>query len=241
MPASRVTKKKSRPETVVAQPELDEPQPALLEEPRIEIVPEARTEPAPDTRARVLNVGGNSKAIAIPDHYDGWNHLLLDIAPGPDVDVQMDARALSSYDGEKFDSIYSSHNLEHFYAHDVPKVLAGFVHVLKADGYVDIRVPDITSVLQTVVSQGMELDDTLYVSPAGPISAHDVIYGWGAEIERSGVDFFAHKRGFSVKSLTLALQAAGFFLVYTAVDSFQLRAVGFKAEPTAEQRRALGI
>ena len=98
------------------------------------------------------------------------------------------ATALSDYDGDKFDSIYSSHNLEHFYPHDVPKVLSGFLEVLKSDGFVDIRVPDITSVLKTVVDNGMELDDVLYISPAGPISAHDVIYGWGAEIERSGVD-----------------------------------------------------
>ena len=68
-----------------------------------------------------------------------------------------------------------------------------------------------------------------------------MIYGWGAEIERSGVDFFAHKRGFSIKSLSQALAAAGFVHIHTAVNSFQLRAVAFKTDPTAAQRQALGI
>ena len=245
MSQSPMTKKKrTRKDAVIAQPEPNEVQPALLEDTQVKVLDiEATSEKATseDGRPRVLNVGGNSKAIAIPEHYAGWNHLLLDIAPGPDVDVLLDARKLAEYEGAKFDSIYSSHNLEHFYPHDVPKVLSGFVHALAADGYVDIRVPDLPSVMKEVVDRGMELDDTLYVSPAGPISAHDVIYGWGAEIERSGVDFFAHKRGFSVKSLSQALAAAGFVHIHTAVNSFQLRAVAFKTDPTAAQRQALGI
>ena len=28
---------------------------------------------------KVLNVGGNSKDIQIPDQYSDWNHVLLDI------------------------------------------------------------------------------------------------------------------------------------------------------------------
>ena len=189
--------------------------------------------PEEDTRPRVLNVGGSNKQIPIPDHYRGWNHLLLDIAPGPEVDVLLDARKLSDYHGDKFDSIYSSHNLEHFYPHDVPKVLSGFMQVLKPGGFVDVRVPDLNSVLQAVVTRGMELDDVLYVSPAGPISAHDVIYGWGAEIERSGVDFFAHKRGFSAKSLSQALEKAGFVQVKTEVSNFEVRVLAFKTDPAA--------
>jgi SAM-dependent methyltransferase len=232
MSQSRAKKKIAKTDLIVEQPEPSETQPPLIE---------AAAEVEVDRRRRVLNVGGNSKLSPIPDHYSGWNHLLLDIAPGPDVDVLLDARKLAEYDGEKFDSVYSSHNLEHFYPHDVSKVLSGIHQALKPDGFLDIRVPDIPSVLKAVVAQGMELDDVLYTSPAGPISAHDVIYGWGAEIERSGVDFFAHKRGFSVKSLTLSLQQAGFVHIYSAVNGYQLQAVAFKSEPTAEQRQAFGI
>jgi hypothetical protein len=191
----------------------------------------------------VLNVGGGSKQIPIPSHYAGWTHRLLDIAAGPDVDVALDARQLSTLDPEQFDAVYCSHNLEHYYPHDVPKVLGGFLHVLKPEGYAEIRVPDLTSVLATVVKNRMELDDVLYTSSAGPISAHDVIYGWGKEIERSGVEFYAHKRGFSAKSLTAALEQAGFAKIWTLVSEagFEIRALAFKSEPTAAQRSAFGL
>ena len=33
------------------------------------------------TQPKVLNVGGNSKAIALPPIFDGYEHLLLDIDP----------------------------------------------------------------------------------------------------------------------------------------------------------------
>ena len=29
--------------------------------------------------SRVLNVGGGSKEIPIPEHYEGWEHVLLDL------------------------------------------------------------------------------------------------------------------------------------------------------------------
>jgi hypothetical protein len=194
--------------------------------------------------ASVLNVGGNNKEIAIPSHYDGWSHFLLDIAPGPDVDVVLDARNLMTLDAGQFDAVYCSHNLEHYYRHDCEKVLAGFMHVLKSDGFVEIRVPDMTSVLRTMVANDMDIDDVLYSSTtAGPISVHDVIYGWGPEIERSGVDFFAHKRGFTNKSLTAALKQAGFAQISTAVSvsSFDLRAYAFKSGPTEAQKLALQL
>jgi len=191
----------------------------------------------------VLNVGGGSKQIPIPSHYSGWTHRLLDIAPGPDVDIILDARQLSTLDPGQFDAVYCSHNLEHYYPHDVPKVLAGFLHILKPEGYAEIRVPDLTSVLQTVVKNRMELDDVLYTSSAGPISAHDVIYGWGKEIERSGVEFYAHKRGFSAESLTASLEQVGFGRVWTLVSEagFEIRALAFRSEPTAAQRSAFGL
>ena len=35
--------------------------------------------PRQEMTRRVLNVGGHSKAIALPAHYEGWEHHLLDI------------------------------------------------------------------------------------------------------------------------------------------------------------------
>lgn len=199
-------------------------------------------EPISDV-ASVLNVGGGNKQIAIPAHYDGWSHYLLDIAPGDDVDVVLDARKLVTLDPAQFDAIYCSHNLEHYHPHDGAQVLAGFLHVLKPNGYAEIRVPDMTSVLKAMVNRSMDIEDVLYTSPGGPITVHDVIYGWGVQIERSGVDFYAHKRGFTARSLTRALERAGFAHIVMAVSesSYEIQALAFKGEPTQAQRTTFGF
>lgn len=191
----------------------------------------------------VLNVGGGSKQIAIPEYYSGWSHFLLDISPGPDVDVVLDARRLTTLNAGQFDAIYCSHNLEHYYRHDCAKVLAGFAHVLKPNGFADVRVPDMAAVLNAMVNNAMDIDDVLYTASAGPITVHDVIYGWGAEIERSGVDFYAHKRGFTVRSLSTELEKSGFAQIRIAAmaTGFEIRALAFKTEPTGAQKATLGI
>ncbi len=164
-----------------------------------------------DQTPSVLNVGGNSKAIAIPRYYDGFAHLLADIDAAAKPDLLIDARELQSSPAAQFDAIYCSHNLEHFYAHDVRKVLRGFHHVLKEDGFAEISVPDIAGLIRHVAANDLELDDELYRTKAGyPISALDMIYGWGVEIERSGQEFFAHKTGFTQNTLQKALNKAGF-------------------------------
>ncbi|MFN9546247.1 MAG: class I SAM-dependent methyltransferase [Cyanobacteriota bacterium] len=184
---------------------------------------------------KVLNVGGNSKAIRLPPHYAQFEHVLLDIDPQGSPDVVCDARQLTTLAADQFDAIYCSHNLEHYYRHDVPKVLAGFLHVVKSGGFVHIRVPDLQAVMKMAVEKTMDLEDVLYKSPAGPIMVLDVIYGYSLEIERSGQDFFAHKTGFTQKSLLRILQAAGFREVYSATSNLEIQAIAFKgtADPDA--------
>lgn len=180
---------------------------------------------------KVLNVGGNSKKLPLPPEYAGWEHVLLDIDPRGNPDVVCDARELASLPAAEYDSVYCSHNLEHYLHHEAKKVLAGFVHVLKADGFALIRVPDMGEVMRTVVEKSLDIEDVLYQSPAGPILVRDVIYGYGVEIERSGNDFYAHKTGFTQKSLTAMLNACGFPWVYGGVGNLEVMAVAFVNQP----------
>ena len=180
---------------------------------------------------RVLNVGGNNKAIPLPPQYAAYEHLLLDIDPRGSPDIVCDARKLTSLEAGQFDAVYCSHNLEHYYRHDVPKVLAGFLHVLHDGGFAQIRVPDIKEVMRVVIERGLDIEDILYQSPVGPIMVLDVLYGYSVEIERSGVDFFAHKTGFTQQSLIKALLGAGFSKVYCEVGKLEINALAFKGMP----------
>ncbi len=190
---------------------------------------------------KVLNVGGNSKAIPLPPQYAEFEHLLLDIDPKGSPDIVCDARKIKTLEGGQFDAVYCSHNLEHYYRHDVPKVLAGFLHVLKDVGFAHIRVPDINEVMRVTVEQGLDIDDVLYQSPAGPIMVLDVLYGYSVEIERSGQDFYSHKTGFTQKSLIQALLRSGFSKIYTWVGDLEINALAFKGEPDPIARALFDI
>lgn len=174
-----------------------------------------------ERKKQFLNVGGGSKSIKVPRHYLGWEHLLLDIDPAGHPDICADARDMLGLEAGRFDAVYCSHNLEHYFEHDVPKVLAGFRHVLRPEGFAEIRVPDIQALMRLVVEQGVDIDDKLYDTPMGPVRPRDILYGFAPEIEKSGHDFYLHKTGFSPASLTKALNRAGF----TAIVALQPRPV----------------
>jgi protein O-GlcNAc transferase len=192
-------------------------------------------------RRVVLNVGGNNKNIALPNHYEGWDKILLDIDPTGKPDIVLDARKLSTLEGEKFDSVYCSHNLEHYFHHEAVTVLQGFHHVLKEDGFVMIQVPDMGEVMETVVRKKLDIDDVLTQSPSGPIMVRDVIYGYGIQIERSGQDFYAHKTGFTRKSLIKILRKSGFEPIFTAAGNLEVLAYAFKKLPTPYAKELLKL
>lgn len=185
---------------------------------------------------KVLNVGGNNKAIPLPPQYKGYEHLLLDIDEKGSPDILCDARNLLTLKVGQFDAVYCSHNLEHYYRHEVRGVLAGFLHVLKEGGVAHIRVPDLHEVMRVTIERNLDIDDVLYRSRAGPILVRDVIYGFGAEIERSGKEFFAHKTGFTQKSLLNELRKAGFSKTYSMVRNLEIIALAFKGVPDQATR-----
>ena len=115
--------------------------------------------------------------------------------------------------------MYCSHNLEHYYPHDAFKVLQGFLHVLKPDGFAHIVVPDVGQVMRDFVVNKMEIDQTLYEVAAGPIAVHDVLYGYHKAIAQSGDDFYAHKMGFTPRLLSQMLQEAGFERIEVRADA----------------------
>jgi hypothetical protein len=192
---------------------------------------------------KVLNVGGNSKAIPLPPVYDGWEHVLLDIDPKGRPDVLCDARDMLGLPGSEYDAVYCSHNLEHFFQHDVRKVLLGFLHVMKPDGFAHVVVPDVEGVMRAAVQRNLDITDILGHSQAGPIKVRDVIYGLESQIERSGQDYFAHRTGFSAKSLASALEAAGLSHVFVGAngDKFEITAFAFRSEPSEENCRLLKL
>jgi len=189
----------------------------------------------------VLNVGGHDKRISLPPPYSGFEQILLDIDPTVTPDILCDARELNKLAPKQFDAVYCAHNLEHYYRHEVPRVLAGFLHVLKDEGFVQVVVPDIGEVMRRVVARNLDLEDVLYESPAGPILVLDVLWGWSAQIARSGQEFFAHKTGFTERSLVACIERAGFAKTYSTTGNLEIDVLAFRRIPDEHTKVLFGL
>lgn len=180
---------------------------------------------------RVLNVGGGSQAIPLPDAYATFERVLLDLNPNAGADIVLDVRELTSLEPQQFDAVYCSHNLEHVRKHEVPIVLAGFLHVLKPGGFAHIIVPDLQELMVACVQQGIDLDGLLYESPMGPITPLDVLYGHSGIIEHSGQNYYAHRTGFTSRTLANVVEASGFGPMFCQQGNLELNLITFNGDP----------
>lgn len=159
----------------------------------------------------ILHIGPghrHSGAMLPPEFQNAnWHELRLDIDPTNEPDILGSMQDMSAVISESVDAIYSAHNIEHVYAHEVPIVLGEFLRVLKQGGFAVITCPDLQSVCALVAED--KLDEGAYTSPAGKITPLDILYGHGAALA-AGHLYMAHKGGFTLRTLTAALQTAGF-------------------------------
>ena len=170
---------------------------------------------------------------------ENWKELRFDINESHEPDYVGTITDMSAVETSSMDALYSSHNIEHVYAHEVPKALAEFKRVLRPDGFVIITCPDIQAIC-ALVAEG-KLTEQAYSSPAGPITPHDVLYGHGASIA-GGDLFMAHRCGFTQKVLEKTLEVSGFVSLGTAKrpgPCFDLWAVACPVKTSEESLREL--
>lgn len=139
-----------------------------------------------------------------------WKELRLDIDEGVAPDIVGTMSDMPRIMDASVDAVFSSHNIEHLYPHEVPRALAEFRRVLKPDGFAVITCPDLQSVCALIAED--KLTDAAYTSPAGPIAPLDILYGHRPSMARGNL-FMAHRCGFTQKVLTGTLQTAGFAMV----------------------------
>lgn len=160
-----------------------------------------------------LHVGcGNSRKPNVGRGFQGsdWREIRLDIDPMVAPDVVSSMLDMNLVPTAAVDGVYSSHNIEHLYPHEVPVALAEFSRVLKPDGLLVLTCPDLQSLCRLVVED--KLDEPAYVSSAGAIAPIDVLYGFRSALATGNVHM-AHRTGFTLKTLIAAVRAAGFVSV----------------------------
>lgn len=189
-----------------------------------------------ESRKNVLHVGcGEYHPLKLPRAEfpeEVWNEVRLDIDSGVRPNVVASITSMPMVRDESCEAVYSSHNLEHLDAHEVPLALTEFIRVLKPGGFLLLFVPDMQVVAKLVVED--KIEDTAYVSSEGPITPHDMIYGFGRDLAK-GNHFMAHRSGFTASSLRRKLQDCGFVDIDVQRDStgYGLRAIGYRKGQTA--------
>lgn len=168
-----------------------------------------------------------------------WHELRLDIDEGVAPDIVGTMTDMSAVVDASVDAVFSSHNIEHLYPHEVPVALKEFLRVLKPDGFVVITCPDLQSVCALIAED--KLTEAAYTSPAGPIAPLDILYGHRPPMARGNL-YMAHRCGFTQKVLTGTLQAAGFATVASmrrGHPCYDLYAVATKSAMPENELRAL--
>lgn len=170
----------------------------------------------------VLHVGCGPRDIDNLNPFfrqQGYRELRLDIDPSVKPDIVASMLDMGAVSTASVDAVFSSHNIEHLFAHEVVAALTEFRRVLKPDGFAMVIVPDLQAVAELVARDVLE--EAAYVSPSGPISPLDMLYGHTAAISK-GNTFMAHKTGFTSTNLRQKLTQAGFARVETLRKGFTL-------------------
>jgi predicted SAM-dependent methyltransferase len=134
-----------------------------------------------------------------------WNELRFDIDESVQPDLVGTMTDMSSVSTESVDAVFSSHNIEHLYPHEVPVALSEFLRVLKPDGFAVITCPDLQAVCALVAED--KLTEPAYTSPAGPIAPLDILYGHRPPMARGNL-YMAHRCGFTEKVMSGTLQTS---------------------------------
>jgi len=136
-----------------------------------------------------------------------WTEIRFDIDESVNPDVTGTMTNMSAVETGSVDAIYSSHNIEHLYPHEVDVALAEFHRVLTNDGFVVVTCPDLQSVCRLVSED--KLLEPAYTSRAGPISPIDMLYGHRTAMAAGNL-YMSHRSGFTQKTLVGTFRHAGF-------------------------------
>ena len=165
---------------------------------------------------------------------DNWKEIRLDIDENVNPDIVGTLTDMKLVETGSVDAVYSSHNIEHIFPHEVPIALREFYRVLKEDGIVVMTCPDIQSVGEALTKD--KLFETLYESPMGPVTAFDILYGH-RKTTVDGNIFMVHKGGFTYSTLDIKFKEAGFKIKYGGrrPGAFDLYIVAFKQKKSEEE------
>src|SRR6266536_2153117 len=187
-----------------------------------------------DKRPNLLvNLGSGPKgSTLLPAMFAGWRELRVDIDANAAPDILADITDLSAIESGSVDAVWSAHCLEHLYLYEVGKAIAEIYRILSDDGFLCLIVPDLQAIAEYVATD--RLHEVVYQSPAGPVIAHDILFGFGPFLAQ-GQSKMAHNCGFTPTLLLQKLQEAPFEqIVMRRRANYELAGLAYKRAPADE-------
>ena len=181
-----------------------------------------------------VGCGPQNQSSCLGFNYDNWKEIRFDIDKNVKPDIEGTLTDMKLVKTGSVDAVYSSHNIEHIFPHEVPIALREFYRVLKEDGIAVISCPDLQSVCEAVAQD--KLLEPLYESHSGPICPIDILYGSRKMIAK-GNEYMAHKGGFTYSTLKRAFFEAGFKVRVGGrrLETWELWIVAFKQKKSEEE------
>lgn len=99
---------------------------------------------------------------------DTWREHRPDIDESAQPDIVGTMTDMSRAPSGSVDAVFSSYNIEHLYAREVPIALGEFLRVLKPSGFAVITCPDLQSVC-ALVAQGKLVEPAYHTGQGIPI------------------------------------------------------------------------
>lgn len=200
----------------------------------------AADEPPQTRRKLLVNLGSGPKRVSrLPAMFAEWRVFRVDVDPAAEPDLVADITDLSAIKTGSVDAVWSAHAIEHLYLHQVKQALEEARRILADDGFLCLIVPDLQSIASYLVND--RLLDVVYQSAAGPVTAHDMLFGYGHDLARGNIHM-AHKCGFTAGVMLQKLKEVRFAeIVLRRRSNHELAAVARKRAPadTAEREALL--
>jgi len=189
-------------------------------------------------RPVLLNAGsGAPEHQSIPAYFDSWRQIRVDVNPATRPDILASIVDLSAITDQTVQAVWSSHCIEHLFAHEVPRALGEFRRVLVDSGFACIVVPDLQAIANWIAAD--RLHEPIYESAAGPVTAHDMMWGFGPAIAAGDVAM-AHRCGFTPTVFLQRLNEAGFGeIVLRRRSNLELVALALRNASEDPSRRGL--
>ena len=179
-----------------------------------------------------VGCGSLNKSSCLGFNNDNWKEIRFDIDESVNPDIVGTMTDMKSVETGSVDAVYSSHNIEHIFPHEVPIALREFYRVLKEDGMVSISCPDLQSLGEAIAQD--RLLETLYEAPIGPVTAFDILYGH-RETTLDGDIYAIHRGGFTYSTLYKSFKEVGFQAMAGGRKGYNIYLVAFKQRKPDEE------